>query len=113
MRNESTPQYSPHVFQAMGSFEKQIPQPGVSTHMQIRAAWVFSITCVITLSFTFLVCFGPSHLSQWSTRSAGSSILEILMMTSICMTCMQATKSNEKRTPPYIAPGPSCCSLMH
>lgn len=42
-RGDDTPQHSPHIFPAF--FVKQIPRPGASTHMQIGAAWVFSITC--------------------------------------------------------------------
>lgn len=35
----------PHFFPGGVFFEKQIPRPAASEHMQIRAAWVFSISC--------------------------------------------------------------------
>lgn len=35
----------PHMFPGGAFFEKQIPRPGASTHMQIGAVRVFSITC--------------------------------------------------------------------
>ncbi|KAM3603865.1 uncharacterized protein V6R79_003157 [Siganus canaliculatus] len=35
----------PHVSSGGAFFEKQIPHPGASTHMQMWAARVFSITC--------------------------------------------------------------------
>lgn len=58
-------------------FEKQIPRPGASTHMQIGAAWVFSITCCDLHSWFVWA----HHISSSGQEGQGRlNALDILMI---------------------------------
>lgn len=94
---DNTPHYSAHIFPGSAFFEKQIPWPGESTHMQIGAARVFSITCCDLHSWFVFV---PMKSHQWSGRSGRDKMHwpYIYYDSLYGMTCIQPTDPKELRT---------------